>query len=220
MKARILIAEDDPAIKKLLDANLQVAGYEVVCTEDGAQALAAARAHVFDLALLDIMMPELDGFELLPHLLEKDIPVIFVSAKADLTSRVQGLRLGAEDYLVKPFDILELLVRIEKVLKRRQAVPGILQHGDVILDEGSHNVIQAGKEVSLKPLEFDLLRTFMRYPGMVLIREQLLKRVWGEAFLGESRTIDVHVAILRRKLNWQDQISTVYKVGYRLEQRP
>ena len=220
MKARILIAEDDPAIIKLLDANLQVAGYEVGCTEDGAQALAAARAHVFDLALLDIMMPELDGFELLPHLLEKDIPVIFVSAKADLTSRVQGLRLGAEDYLVKPFDILELLVRIEKVLKRRQAVPGILQHGDVILDEGSHNVFQAGKEVSLKPLEFDLLRTFMRYPGMVLIREQLLKRVWGEAFLGESRTIDVHVAILRRKLNWQDQISTVYKVGYRLEQRP
>lgn len=220
MKARILIAEDDPAILKLLETNLQVAGYEVVCAEDGAQALDAARAQVFDLALLDIMMPELDGFELLPHLRENDIPVIFVSAKADVLSRVQGLRLGAEDYLVKPFDILELLVRMEKVLeRRRQPELSILQHSDVTLDEGSHSVIQAGEEVSLKPLEFDLLRTFMRYPGMVLTREQLLKRVWGETFLGESRTIDVHVAILRRKLGWQNLITTVHKVGYRLEQQ-
>ena len=219
MKARILIAEDDPAILKLLETNLQVAGYEGGLRGGRRTGTGCSPAQVFDLALLDIMMPELDGFELLPHLRENDIPVVFVSAKADVLSRVQGLRLGAEDYLVKPFDILELLVRMEKVLERRQPELSILQHSDVTLDEGSHSVIQAGEEVSLKPLEFDLLRTFMRYPGMVLTREQLLKRVWGETFLGESRTIDVHVAILRRKLGWQNLITTVHKVGYRLEQQ-
>lgn len=217
MKARILIAEDDQAILKLLETNLQVAGYEVVCAQDGQAALDAANQQPFDLALLDIMMPEMDGFELLPLLREKDIPVIFVSAKADVVSRVQGLRLGAEDYLVKPFDILELLVRMEKVLARNKPAPVLLSHHGIVLDEDSHIVTQDGHVIDLKPLEFELLRTFLRYPGMVLTRDALLKRVWGEDFLGESRTIDVHVAILRRKLNWQDMITTVYKVGYRLE---
>ena len=220
MKTRVLIAEDDPAILSLLETNLQVAGYEVCCCQDGQQALAAAQGQEFDLALLDIMMPELDGFELLPHLKEKNIPVIFVSAKADVMSRVIGLRLGAEDYLVKPFDILELLVRMEKVLERSHAVKGSLSYGDLYLDEDSRMVTRQGREIPLKPLEFDLLRTFLRFPGMVLSREQLLKRVWGEDFLGETRTIDVHVAILRRKLDLQDKISTVYKVGYRLEAEP
>ena len=180
----------------------------------------AAQGQEFDLALLDIMMPELDGFELLPHLKEKNIPVIFVSAKADVMSRVAGLRLGAEDYLVKPFDILELLVRMEKVLARSHIQKGSLTYGDLVLDEDSRMVTRDGREIPLKPLEFDLLRTFLRFPGMVLSREQLLKMVWGEDFLGETRTIDVHVAILRRKLDLQDKISTVYKVGYRLEAEP
>lgn len=220
MKARILIAEDDPAILQLLETNLQVAGYAVVCAADGRQALDAARAERFDLALLDIMMPELDGFMLLPHLQEKDIPVIFVSAKADVVSRVQGLRLGAEDYLVKPFDILELLVRMKKVLDRRLPGGDILHHGDVTLDAISHSVKKGQEDIVLKPMEFELLRTFLRYPGMVLTREQLLQQVWGEDFLGETRTIDVHVAVLRRKLDWQDTITTVFKVGYRLENLP
>lgn len=217
MKARILVAEDDPAILKLLETNLQVAGYAVVRAENGRRALEAARAETFDLALLDVMMPEMDGFALLPYLREQDIPVIFVSARADVMSRVQGLRLGAEDYLVKPFDILELLVRMEKVLERSRPQPTVLTHRGVTLDENSHVVTQGGAEVPLKPLEYELLRAFMRYPGMVLTREQLLRRVWGESFLGETRTIDVHVALLRRKLNWQEVILTVYKVGYRLE---
>jgi two-component system alkaline phosphatase synthesis response regulator PhoP len=157
---------------------------------------------------------------LLPHLREKDIPVIFVSAKADVVSRVQGLRLGAEDYLVKPFDILELLVRMEKVLDRRLPGGDILQHGDVILNASSHSVKKGQEDIVLKPMEFELLRTFLRYPGMVLTREQLLQQVWGEDFLGETRTIDVHVAVLRRKLDWQDTITTVFKVGYRLENLP
>lgn len=220
MKAKVLIAEDDHAIQRLLETNLQVAGYAVVCASDGRQALEAVREELFDLALLDIMMPELDGFELLPHLRDKDVPVIFVSAKGDVVSRVQGLRLGAEDYLVKPFDILELLVRMEKVLERRLPGKDILQYEDVCLDVNGHSVLKSGQAVDLKPLEFDLLRTFLRYPGMVLTREQLLKQVWGEDFLGETRTIDVHVAALRRKLEWQDRITTVFKVGYRLEVAP
>ncbi len=220
MKAKVLIAEDDHAIQRLLETNLQVAGYAVVCASDGRQALDAVQEELFDLALLDIMMPELDGFELLPYLQQKDIPVIFVSAKADVVSRVQGLRLGAEDYLVKPFDILELLVRMEKVLERRFPGKDILQYKDVCLDVNGHSVQKNGQAVDLKPLEFDLLRTFLRYPGMVLTREQLLKQVWGEDFLGETRTIDVHVAALRRKLEWQDRITTVFKVGYRLEVAP
>ena len=220
MKAKVLIAEDDHAIQRLLETNLQVAGYAVVCASDGRQALEAVREELFDLALLDIMMPELDGFELLPHLRDKDVPVIFVSAKGDVVSRVQGLRLGAEDYLVKPFDILELLVRMEKVLERRLPGKDILQYEDVCLDVNSHSILKNGQAIDLKPLEFDLLQTFLRYPGMVLTREQLLKQVWGEDFLGETRTIDVHVAALRRKLEWQDRITTVFKVGYRLEVAP
>ena len=217
MNERILIVEDDPAISKLLDTNLTVAGYQTQCALDGQKALEAIRAQLFDLALLDIMLPELDGFELLPFMQEKKIPVIFVSAKADVQSRVQGLRLGAEDYLVKPFDILELLVRVEKVLARRQLAPESLNFADVTLHADSHTVTQNGQSIALKPMEYELLRTFMKHPGMVLTREDLLRQVWGDAFIGETRTVDVHVAALRRKLNWNERISTVYKLGYRLE---
>ena len=165
MKKCILIVEDDPAISRLIESNLLVAGYEPVCAMDGKQALDAISSHHFDLALCDIMLPELDGFELLPYMQERNIPVIYVSAKADVQSRVQGLRLGAEDYLVKPFDILELLVRMEKVLTR----------------------------------------------------EKLLRQVWGDEYIGETRTVDVHVAALRKKLGLTEQLATVFKLGYRLE---
>lgn len=217
MKKRILIVEDDPAISKVIFTSLAAAGYQAVCAFDGQEALRAIQESSFDLALLDIMLPELDGFELLPFMQEKQIPVIYVSAKADVQSRVHGLRLGAEDYLVKPFDILELLVRIEKVLARRQPVQEVLKFADVTLDEESHTVQQQGQVVAVKPMEYELLRTFIRHPGMVLTRENLLRQVWGDAYIGETRTVDVHVAALRRKLDWSDRITTVYKIGYRLE---
>lgn len=221
MKARILIVEDDPAILKLIDTNLSVAGYQTVYVVNGHQALAAIRDTPFDLALLDIMLPGPDGFELLPHMQAKQIPVIYISAKADIESRIQGLRLGAEDYLVKPFDILELLVRVEKVLQRAVSRPLVLCFLDVCVDEISHTVTQAGNTIPLKPMEYDLLVNFLRHPGKLLTREHLLRQVWGDEYIGETRTVDVHVARLRKMLGWStDQIATVYKLGYRLEAEP
>ena len=217
MPYRILIVEDDPAISKLIDSNLTIAGYETVCALDGQQALDRLAERPYDLALCDIMLPELDGFELLPYMQKRHVPVIFVSAKADVSSRVQGLRLGAEDYLVKPFDIMELLVRMEKVLARSDHPAQELSFEDVRLDLDSRTVTKAGEIIPLKPMEFELLCSFVKHPGMVLTRENLLRQVWGDQYIGETRTVDVHVASLRQKLGWKDHIITVYKIGYRLE---
>ncbi len=217
MRERILIVEDDPAISKLIDTNLALSGYQTVCAMDGKQAVDAIQAQEFDLALCDIMLPELDGFELLPYMKGKGISVIYVSAKADFQSRVRGLRLGAEDYLIKPFDILELLVRMEKVLARTDRHPKMLTYKDISVDEESHAVTKNGETVSLKHLEYELLLTFLRHPGMVMTREDLLHQVWGDEYIGETRTVDVHVAALRRKLELNKELATVYKIGYRLE---
>lgn len=177
MKNRILIIEDDPSISRLMESSLQAAGYVPACAMDGRQALEAIAARPFDLALCDIMLPELDGFELLPHMQERGVPVIFVSARADVNSRVQGLRLGAEDYLVKPFDILELLVRMEKVLARNAPAETTLHYQDITIDTDSHTVYKGQESIALKPMEYALLCAFVKHPGMVLTREKLLHQV-------------------------------------------
>ncbi len=214
--SRILVVEDDLAISDLITMNLQIAGYEVAAAFDGAEALSAIEKQVYDLALLDVMLPENDGFELIGSMKERGIPVIFVSACIDAADRVKGLRLGAEDYITKPFDLLELLVRVEKVIERTRPSRPVYTLLGVTIDEESHTVTVNGEAVELKPMEFALMTMLARHRGMAFTREQLLSEVWGDEFFGETRTVDVHIAALRKKLNWSDAIQTVYRIGYRL----
>lgn len=220
MKKRILIVEDDPAISRLLESNLSAAGYDPVCAMDGMQAIDALAAGTFDLALCDIMLPEVDGFELFPAMQQRGVPVIYVSARDDVQSRIHGLQLGAEDYLVKPFSILELLLRMEKVMSRTSTAAHRLTYRDITVDLDSRTVMKGQQLIPLKPMEYELLCTLIRHPGMVLTREKLLHQVWGDAYIGETRTVDVHIAALRKKLQLTDQLTTVFKLGYRLEAQP
>ena len=218
MSSRILIVEDDSAIANLLDINLKVAGYETARAADGrAVPQILSENENFDLALLDIMLPGMDGFELLPHFNERKIPVIFLTAKDDIFSKVRGLKSGAEDYIVKPFEILELLVRIEKVLERNGRTAAILTVGEITIDLEKRNVWKGQQEIFLKPMEYDLLVLLAKNPKVTFTREQLLKEVWGETFMGETRTVDVHIARLRKKLDCPEIIRTVSRIGYRLE---
>jgi two-component system alkaline phosphatase synthesis response regulator PhoP len=218
MANRILVAEDDRAISGFIANNLQYTGYEFAVFADGADAARALPGdHAFDLALLDVMLPGMDGFELMELMKKYNIPVIYVTAKADISSKIKGLRDGAEDYIVKPFEVLELLVRIEKVLDRVGKLRRVLQFRDIVISLEDRTVTLCGEKVDLKPLEFDLLAMLMRYKDRTLPRERLLNEIWGIDFVGGTRTVDVHVANLRKKLNLYDELKSVSKIGYRLE---
>lgn len=218
MHSKILVIEDDAAINDLLCMNLEVAGYDVQPFLHGGEASQElARNHAYDLALVDIMLPGRDGFALLPELTHYGIPVIFLTAKGDLASKVRGLRDGAEDYIVKPFEMLELLVRVEKVLERRRTVPESIHILDVEIQPEKRTVEKNGKEISLTPMEYDCLMMFVRHKNKALTREQLLAALWGVEFEGETRTVDAHVGRIRKKLGLQDVIRTIPRIGYRLE---
>lgn len=213
---RILVVEDDEAINKLICMNLTVAGYETVPVFDGAEALRMVEGgEHFDLALLDIMLPNIDGFQLLEPVRAHGIPIIYLTAKNDVESKVQGLRDGAEDYIVKPFEILELLVRIEKVLARCGAAESLIQIGNVEIHTDERNVLLHGDPISLTPILYDLLLLFAKNRNIALSREKILADVWGSDFLGESRTVDIHISQLRKKTELN--IVSVPKIGYRLE---
>lgn len=169
-----------------------------------------------DLALLDVMLPGKDGFSLLPELRVLEIPVIFLTARDDLNSKIHGLKDGAEDYIVKPFEMLELLVRVEKVLARYRKESEVFVVRDVVIFPEERRVTKAGKEIPLKPMEFDCLLQLVKYKNIALSREQLINTLWGVDFDGETRTIDVHIARLRKKLDFQDVIQTVPRIGYRI----
>lgn len=218
MGNRILLVEDEPAIADGIVVNLQCAGYTCAVFGDGAEAAAALRSdHSYDLALLDIMLPGLDGFALLPHMKRYGIPVIYLTAKNDAGSEIAGLKGGAEDYIVKPFEMMTLLVRIEKVLMRTGKLNNILRFGGITVDTSNHTIAKDGEPVCLTPLEFDLFALLLRYKDRSIPREQLLTEVWGTDFFGDTRTIDVHIAHIRKKLDLGEHIKTVAKVGYRLE---
>ncbi len=217
---KILVIEDDSPISELICMNLEAAGYCPVPVDDGLKAqklLQNGQADDAALALVDIMLPGKDGFALMEDLQKVRIPVIYLTAKADVLSKVHGLKSGAEDYIVKPFEILELLVRMEKVLERTGRGRTRIQIRDVTIDLKKHRVTRDGREISLKPMEYGLLVTLAVSRNVAFSREELLNRVWGTDYMGETRTVDVHIGQLRRKLDFHKVIRTIPKTGYRLE---
>lgn len=217
-KNRVLIVEDEIAIAKMIAMNLKVAGYDIVMFQDGKEAAESLEGdHAYDMALLDIMVPGMDGLELLPVVKGYGIPVIFLTARDDIGTKVQGLRDGAEDYIVKPFEMLELMVRMEKVLERTKKNSDIIQILDLEINLAEHTVRKNGMEISLKPMEFELLCVLAKNRNIAISREELLRMVWGVDYMGETRTVDVHIGQLRKKLDLSDHIKTISKLGYRLE---
>ena len=212
---RILIVEDEATIARLMEVSLLRAGYDCTVANDGLTAADLIAENDFDIALLDIMLPGLDGYELLDYLRPLGTPVIFITAKTATKDRVRGLQLGADDYLVKPFEVEELLARVGAVLRRTGRGGQTLQAFDVTLDVVGRRVTQNGRPVELTPREFGLLEQLMRNRGAALYREALYERVWGGE-MADTRPLDLHIQRLRKKLGWQEQIETVYRVGYRL----
>lgn len=218
-KNKILIVEDEEAIAKMIAMNLEVSNYDTQIYYDGSVAEAALEQnHDYDLALLDVMLPGKDDFELLEVMKKYHIPVIFLTAKDDLSSKIQGLKGGAEDYIVKPFEILELLVRVEKVLERTDKLKTVIKVLNMEINFEEHSVKKNGQEVVLKPKEFELLSVLAKNKNIAISRENLLRMVWGVDFVGETRTVDVHIGQLRKKLGLSEHIKTISKMGYRLEE--
>ena len=215
--SKIYVIEDEIAISKAIQLNLEAAGYEVVTAYNGDDVMAALfDGQHFDLAILDIMIPGKNGFELLRPLTDRGIPVIFLTAKSDVDSKVTGLSDGAEDYITKPFAMPELLVRVGKVLERHGTADKVLSIDDLTINVPERNVKKNNEPLSLTPIEFDLLLVLARNKNIALSRDKLLAEVWGQLFEGETRTVDVHIAQLRKKTGLQ--IVSVPKVGYRLEE--
>lgn len=216
---RILVIEDEADIRDLLQMNLEAVGYDVDTAADGREAERKLKEQGsrIALALTDVMIPEPDGFALLPLMEEQGIPCIFLTAKSDVMSRVRGLKAGAEDYIVKPFELMELYARIENVLKRHGKLNSRIEVDQCLIDLTGHKVWEEGREVALKPMEYDLLVFLCQNRNVAFTRDKLLARVWGDAYGGETRTVDVHVASLRKKLIAASHIRTIPRLGYRWE---
>lgn len=214
---RILIVDDEKPICDLIDLNLSSAGYECIAVQNGLEAIELVEQEAFDLVLLDIMLPGADGYDVMDYIRPTGIPVIFITAKHEVKNRVKGLKLGADDYLVKPFDVVELVARVEAVLRRYNKADQRLVVGDVVVDLDAHRVKKAGRLVDLTNKEFGLLVLFMKNQNVALFRETLYEKVWEGEYFADSRTLDLHVQRLRKKLGWEHNLVAVYKVGYRLE---
>ena len=214
---KILIVDDEKPICDLIDMNLSAAGYSCVAVQDGLAAIDAVERDTFDLVLLDIMLPGADGYDVMEYIKPFKVPVIFISAKHEVKDRVKGLKLGADDYLIKPFDVTELLARVEAVLRRYNKSEKKLTVGEIEIDMEARRVTRSGNPVPLTSKEFDLLMLFAENRNVALFRENLYEKVWDDEYYANSRTLDLHVQRLRRKLGWEKNLVAVYKVGYRLE---
>ncbi|SHH84661.1 DNA-binding response regulator, OmpR family, contains REC and winged-helix (wHTH) domain [Sporobacter termitidis DSM 10068] len=213
----ILIVEDDTAISDLIKLNLDVAGYDGRQAFDGHAALSALSGTPPDLVLLDVSLPDMEGFELLPQLKAKGLPVIFLTARGSLPDKVKGLKMGADDYIVKPFESMELLARIEAVLRRYGGKSDVTFFEDLEINTEERSVKKGGTAVELTMKEYELLLLLVKNRNKALSRDKILELVWGYDYAGETRTVDIHIQKIRKKLGWEEQIRTVYKYGYRLE---
>lgn len=214
---KILVVEDDESIANLIKINLMAEGYQCICAFDGKTGADHIEKECFDLVLLDIMLPEIDGYELLEYIKPMGTPVIFLTAKSGVADRIKGLKLGADDYIVKPFQVGELMARVEALLRRYGKLNTKLTFADVEIDTGSRTVSKGGQNIELTVKEFDLLVELIQNRNVALYRERLYEKVWGELYMGDTRTLDSHIQRLRRKLDWDQYIKTVFRIGYRLE---
>ncbi len=214
---RILVVDDEKPICDLIDINLSAAGYDCKTVQDGLAAIDLIEREDFDLILLDIMLPGADGFDIMEYIRPLKVPVIFITAKSDVRDKIKGLKLGAEDYLVKPFDVLELMARVEVVLRRYSKTEQVLKAGDVTVDLEARKVNRGGKQVVLTNKEYGLLVLFIQNKNVALFKETLYEKVWKDEYIADSRTLELHVQRLRRKMGWEKNLVAVYKVGYRLE---
>nr|WP_315020310.1 response regulator transcription factor [uncultured Aminipila sp.] len=214
---KILIVEDEKAISDLIKMNLIDEGYDCTCAYDGQEAADIIETNQFDLVLLDVMLPKIDGYELIEYINTYEFPVIFLTAKSRVLDKVRGLKAGAQDYITKPFEIIELLARVETVLRRYDKAIEAIDILDIHIDMAARTVSKSGDSIYLTTKEFDLLVLFARNKKRVLSRNQIYMHVWGDDYMGDSRTVDLHVQRMRKKLGLEGEIVAVYKVGYRLE---
>ena len=214
--ATILIIDDREDNRVLLSSQLRTQGYEMIHAEDGLVGLNSAKQYKPDLILLDVMLPKISGFELMDYIKGFDTPVIFITAKSDISDRVYGLNLGADDYITKPFNISELQARVDAVLRRYNKAKTKLSFKDIVIDTNSRIVTKNGVQIDLTLKEYEILLLFVRNKNIALYREMIYERVWNEPYMGDTRTVDLHIQRLTKKLDLKDNIQSVYKVGYRL----
>lgn len=216
---KLLIVEDERMIADFIGCGLAEANFEYDCAYDGLSAADMIDQNRYDLILLDVMLPGVDGFELMRYIAPLGIPVIFLTAKAGVDDRVAGLRLGADDYIVKPFEMIELLARIDTVLRRYGKGSVELSLGDVTINTRTRVVTKSGAVIELRVREYDLAVFLLRNRDLPLFRETIYERVWGGEFTGDTRTVDIHIRRLRQKLGWEDRLVTINRVGYKLNSK-
>ncbi|MCI8272592.1 MAG: response regulator transcription factor [Clostridia bacterium] len=215
---KILIVEDETAIKDLIKIELELQGYKCETASNGKEGADLLEKNVYDLVLLDIMLPEIDGYELLEYIKQiSQTPTIFITAKGQIEDKIKGLREGADDYITKPFEMIELIARIEVILRRYNKGNEVKKIGNIEVNIVSRIVKKDNKEVFLTPKEFDLLCFLIQNKNFALYKEVIYEKVWGEEFEIETRTLDLHIQRLRKKLDLKDKIKTIYKIGYMLE---
>ena len=213
----ILIVEDEIAIAELLQLGLIGAGNSAAYVLNGREAADKIEVFDYDLILLDIMIPEIDGYELMEYIYTINIPVIFITAKGSLQDKIKGLRMGADDYIVKPFELDEVVARVESVLRRYGKSNSRIYFNDIEVNTNGRTVIKAGREVVLTPKEYELLLILIQNRDVLMYREELFEKVWQREFTGDSRTLDLHIQRLRKKLKDKELIKSVYGIGYMMK---